>query len=52
MAVKRESETKGWSARNNATDALLANQDRQIDPEMNDPKIKPQIKEILLFCFR
>jgi hypothetical protein len=31
MAVKRETETKGWNERNSVTDALIANLDRQIE---------------------
>jgi hypothetical protein len=47
MAVKRETETKGWNARNNVTDALIAHLDRQIEEVVSS--IEKEVKEWDLF---
>jgi hypothetical protein len=47
MALKRESQTKGWNACNNVTNALIANLDRQIEEAIS--LIEKEVKEWELF---
>jgi hypothetical protein len=47
MAVKRETEAKGWNARNNVTDGLIAKLDRQIEEAIS--LIDKKVRELDLF---